>query len=131
MTTEKRALFNETFAVQRAVLQAARKQCLEPLRHRDEICIDTFSHLEEQQNDRRYREIAVQRLDYTSRLLQNIDDALLRLGKDTYGMCERCRQVISTRRLEALPWARLCVTCQSVAEESGNAEPTDHSTDKP
>lgn len=53
------------------------------------------------------------RLRQSERLLsRSIDDALARVAKHTYGICERCRQPISKARLEAVPWARLCLDCQ-------------------
>jgi RNA polymerase-binding transcription factor DksA len=33
----------------------------------------------------------------------------------TYGICERCGQPISLERLEALPWAVLCIDCKQQA----------------
>jgi DnaK suppressor protein len=46
------------------------------------------------------------------RLLRAIDDALARMRKGTYGVCEVCRRPISKVRLEAVPWARLCRECK-------------------
>ncbi len=45
--------------------------------------------------------------------VEEIDDALGRIGKATYGACERCHQPIPKPRLRALPFARLCVACKS------------------
>jgi RNA polymerase-binding transcription factor DksA len=45
--------------------------------------------------------------------VEEIDDALLRIGDKTYGYCERCYQPIPKPRLRALPYARLCVACKS------------------
>jgi DnaK suppressor protein len=45
--------------------------------------------------------------------VEEIDDALVRITKRTYGACERCRQPIPKPRLKALPYARLCVACKS------------------
>lgn len=45
-------------------------------------------------------------------LLRAIDDALGRMRKGTYGICETCSEPISKVRLEAIPWARLCRTCK-------------------
>jgi DnaK suppressor protein len=45
--------------------------------------------------------------------VEEIDDALVRIAKRTYGACERCRQAIPKPRLKALPYARLCVACKS------------------
>ena len=42
-----------------------------------------------------------------------IDDALRKIDRKTYGGCERCYQPIPKARLRALPFARLCVACKS------------------
>lgn len=42
-----------------------------------------------------------------------IDDALVRLEAGTYGICEKCGEPIAPARLEAMPTARLCMTCAS------------------
>jgi DnaK suppressor protein len=46
------------------------------------------------------------------KLLREISDALLRIDHDQYGICLECDEPISVKRLEAVPWARYCVTCQ-------------------
>lgn len=45
--------------------------------------------------------------------LGDVEDALgkIRTGSG-YGMCERCGREIGQDRLEALPWARLCISCK-------------------
>ena len=48
------------------------------------------------------------------KLLREVNDALLRLDHGTYGVCAECEEPISTKRLDALPWARYCVTCQEL-----------------
>ena len=45
--------------------------------------------------------------------VEEIDDALRKLDRKTYGWCERCYQPIPKARLQALPFARLCVACKS------------------
>ena len=45
--------------------------------------------------------------------VEEIEDALVRIAKRTYGACERCHQPIMKARLRALPYARLCVACKS------------------
>lgn len=45
-------------------------------------------------------------------LLREIADALERLREGTYGTCPDCGMPISRKRLEAIPWARYCVSCQ-------------------
>ena len=46
-------------------------------------------------------------------LLNQVDGALARLDAGTYGVCRRCGKEINPRRLEALPYATLCVDCQA------------------
>jgi DnaK suppressor protein len=46
------------------------------------------------------------------KLLREIGDALHRTDHDQYGVCLECDEAISTKRLDAVPWARYCVTCQ-------------------
>ena|SRR5438105_14842302 len=46
------------------------------------------------------------------KLLREIGDALRRMDHDHYGVCLECEEPISAKRLEAVPWARYCVTCQ-------------------
>lgn len=47
-----------------------------------------------------------------------VHDALAKLSNGTYGGCETCRSPIPAARLEAVPYARRCVTCQE-REEKG------------
>ena len=45
--------------------------------------------------------------------VEEIDDAIKKIDRKTYGGCERCYQPIPKARLRALPFARLCVACKS------------------
>jgi DnaK suppressor protein len=59
------------------------------------------------------------------KLLREISDALLRIGQGSYGVCMECDEPISQKRLDAVPWARYCVTCQELIAarvESGEYE---------
>jgi DnaK suppressor protein len=52
-----------------------------------------------------------------SRQLKLIDEALLRIEDDEYGLCQNCEKVILVKRLEAIPWARYCLDCQELLEQ--------------
>ncbi len=45
--------------------------------------------------------------------VEEIDAALTKIDRRTYGACERCHQAIPKARLRALPFARLCVACKA------------------
>lgn len=55
-----------------------------------------------------------------SQELDNIDKALAKIEKGTYGICDDCKNAIPKPRLEVLPFAQYCVRCQE-AQESGNS----------
>jgi DnaK suppressor protein len=46
------------------------------------------------------------------RHLREINDALHRMDTEQYGICLECDEPISAKRLDAVPWAKYCVTCQ-------------------
>lgn len=60
-------------------------------------------------------------IDYTleasdGRLLAAIDTALARIEAGTYGTCVNCGAHIPPERLEAMPWATLCIDCKRKEE---------------
>lgn len=48
--------------------------------------------------------------------LQEIDDALARIREGTFGLCEDCGEPVPAARLDAIPYARLCISCKSREE---------------
>ena len=62
------------------------------------------------------REMGISLQEMRNRERQLIDDALDSLDEGTYGVCADCEEEISEKRLQALPFARLCVECQSKRE---------------
>src|SRR5512142_2823561 len=51
------------------------------------------------------------------KLLREINDALHRMDVGHYGTCLECEEPISPKRLNAVPWARYCVSCQDAVTE--------------
>ncbi len=45
--------------------------------------------------------------------IDEIDRALAKIGRGSYGYCERCGQAIMKARLQALPFAKECVACKT------------------
>jgi len=50
-----------------------------------------------------------------------IDEALRRLKRDEFGVCQLCHQEIGKKRIEAIPWTPYCIDCQEKAEEESKA----------
>lgn len=57
------------------------------------------------------QELSTTLLNNDNFVRQEVNDALERIDKGEYGICEECEQTISTERLEAMPYARYCVQC--------------------
>jgi len=47
-------------------------------------------------------------------LLREVEESLARVKDGTYGICAECEEPISSKRLQALPWAKFCVRCQEI-----------------
>jgi DnaK suppressor protein len=50
-------------------------------------------------------------------LLKKIEKALQRIEEGTFGMCERCEELITMKRLEARPVTTLCIRCKEEQEK--------------
>ena len=97
----------------RQVLIAKREQVMAGLG----IKFDTMANMgrvaEEDQAQMSHDEFVslhINSLDYVQ--LRLIEEALDRIHSGDYGICLSCEQPIPSKRLQALPWARYCVTCQ-------------------
>ena len=62
------------------------------------------SHVFEQQRDLALR-------DRSRAELEKVDAALRKVEDGTYGACASCGKAIGAERLEAIPWAPLCIDC--------------------
>ena len=47
-----------------------------------------------------------------AKILQAIDEALVRIDKGAFGLCRDCGEPIAEARLNAIPWTRVCITCK-------------------
>lgn len=50
-------------------------------------------------------------------ILNLIDNALKRIQADEYGVCANCQDEMQQKRLEAVPWAKHCISCQEKMEQ--------------
>jgi RNA polymerase-binding transcription factor len=56
------------------------------------------------------------------KLLREVQDALQRIRQETYGVCCECEKPISSKRLDAVPWAKFCVACQERIASGAEAD---------
>ena len=92
---------------------------------RDEHPGSLDDEVEEVANDDHLAETATatlgRKIEYTlgdnaEQVISSIDAALARIEAGTYGNCTSCGNEIPQARLEAYPWASLCIDCKRKAE---------------
>jgi DnaK suppressor protein len=100
----------------RQILEAKRAELAEILKRRDEIAIEKSPDAIDEVTRAAERELAIRNLDRESKLLRNVRAALRRLQDGTFGVCARCDEDISPKRLAAVPWTEFCIRCQEAAD---------------
>ena len=75
-------------------------------------------HMADTGTDNFDREFALSLVSSEQEALYEIEGALKRIDLGTFGTCECCEKVIAKERLMAVPFARMCVRCQSEMERN-------------
>ena len=70
----------------------------------------------DQASNERDRELGLLLSDREREKLHSIEDALLRIEEEEYGICEECEEDIPVGRLKVMPFAKYCVECQEKIE---------------
>ena len=63
------------------------------------------------------KEFLFHQSDDNRRVLQLVNEALERIRSSSYGLCVACQEEVESKRLEAVPWARHCLDCQTKQEK--------------
>jgi DnaK suppressor protein len=92
-------------------------QGLESGARKTETSGDVSENPAEQATDNSELEVSLGRMESQSREIREIDEALERIRDGTFGVCEECGKAVPAARLEAIPYARLCASCQMKEEQ--------------
>jgi DnaK suppressor protein len=119
--TERGNLSQKDLKRFKKTLEDSRKALLESARKtmEEESNFDTDDLPDEiDQASSEYAQSMVFRLrDREKFLLKKIDRALARIEDGSFGVCERCEEPISLKRLEARPVTTLCIRCKEEQEK--------------
>jgi DnaK suppressor protein len=74
-------------------------------------------HMADMGSDNFEQEFTLSLMENEGATLGQVESALERIEEGTYGDCEECGAKIPKARLDALPYALLCIKCASQAEE--------------
>ena len=101
-----------------AILTANREEICRTATRRDGITIERTADALDETQSAAARELTTRGLEREAKLLRNVRLALDRIADESYGTCLECGDEISPKRLQALPWAALCITCQEHADRN-------------
>jgi RNA polymerase-binding transcription factor DksA len=76
-------------------------------------------HMADSGTDNFDRDFALSLLSSDQDAVYEIEEALKRIERKTYGVCELTAKVIPRARLEAIPWTRFTVEAQAQLEREG------------
>ena len=82
----------------------------------EEVLGTSDNHLGDAASGTLDREIDYTLEGHSEQVLLHIDAALARIEEGTFGTCAKCGAQIPEERLEARPWASLCIDCQRAAD---------------
>jgi DnaK suppressor protein len=108
MTQTDLAYFRDVLVTKRAELTKARGL--------ESIAIERSPDVLEEADYKTARELAIAGLNRESVVRRSVAGALLRIQDSSFGTCVHCGDEIGRRRLEAVPWAPLCIVCQEAAD---------------
>lgn len=80
---------------------------------KDSECKDEYDYAEVSSDSFKEGIIANQQI----KELEEIESALKRIDKGTYGICEMCDEQIAIGRLRAKPFAKYCTPCREIHEQ--------------
>ncbi|MDD5326988.1 MAG: TraR/DksA family transcriptional regulator [Phycisphaerae bacterium] len=109
----------------KALLMAKRDEILDNVNHMENEALrkersdlsNMPIHMADAGSDTYEQENTLGLMDSERKMLTEIDEALDRIENNTYGFCEGAGEPIPKARLKAIPWARYCLKCASLAEK--------------
>lgn len=98
------------------ILEGKQAELVGVLRNRDGITIEKSADQMDEIQCATERDLAIRNVDRDCALLREVKAALRRLQDSSFGNCADCEELISPKRLAAVPWATRCIHCQEVAD---------------
>ena len=98
------------------ILDTKRRELEGNVRNREGIVIEKTPDALDEVQHAGERELAIRTLDRETNLLRNVRGALARIDDGSFGVCLHCEEDINPKRLNAVPWAPYCITCQEMAD---------------
>jgi DnaK suppressor protein len=101
----------------RQILTATLIRMGQPLDRRDEIAVENAPDDFDRIQGVVERDLAIRQIESSFSRIQSVKLALERIDDGSYGTCLECEEEISSKRLQAVPWACCCLKCQEIADQ--------------
>jgi RNA polymerase-binding protein DksA len=74
-------------------------------------------HMADVGTDNFTRDFNLELATVEQKILYEVEKALERLDKEEFGICQQCKKKINHERLDAIPYARMCINCEEEKKE--------------
>jgi DnaK suppressor protein len=108
---------NANLKLTRQILESQLKKAVSSRELTDSIHIQQVADPIDMTQEAAERDVAVQLLDRESVVVRQLRSAIIRIEDGSYGVCLQCEEEIAPKRLKAIPWAELCISCQERADD--------------
>lgn len=132
MTRRKGAENRERYQVLKGMLESRRQEIQDKLRSLRETPPAEIAEVrdpEEQSVHDFVQDVELALMQMKAETLDKIDEAIQRLEDGTYGTCAECGGEIAEARLQAVPFASLCLACQEREETRVESKTSDDQRD--
>lgn len=106
----------------RRALEATQAELAASHRNVDAIAVERVADSMDEVALANERDLVLCALTREALIFRQVSAALERLAAGTFGSCLQCDEPIAEKRLQALPWAALCLRCQEAADNSLDTE---------
>jgi DnaK suppressor protein len=111
------SIVNTDLKLARQVLELQLKEAASSRGLGDSIHIQQLADPVDMTQEAAERDVAVQLIDRESTLVRRLRSSIDRIENASYGICLECEEEIAPKRLKAIPWAELCISCQERADD--------------
>jgi len=106
----------------RAVLEAKLREVTTSFRDRSVLMVENSADMLDSIRMATDRDVILHQMNISTQILADVREALIRLGKPEYGICEDCEGSIPPRRLDAIPWTPVCAPCQEARDRQSSRD---------
>jgi DnaK suppressor protein len=118
--TKKETVMQSNLELFRQILKLKINEAVATTGLRDSIRIQQVADPIDMTQQAAEREMAMQNLHRVAALVRQLRSAMERLDDGSYGICLQCEEPISPKRLQVIPWAEFCISCQETADRSNS-----------